>query len=179
MLSHENLSFILYRVQFILCRVNVLKSASLCFYFSHHSSLRMFRLFYRFYGTILFSMTAASQVIFNHSPPKKLLYYIVVFLCCQAVLQSFFWFCFFYFGGATQTWTGGEGVADPCLTTWLWRLIKLERKTRFELATLALARRCSTTEPLPLMVVPKGGIEPPTRGFSVLCSTDWAIWAYK
>ena len=26
---------------------------------------------------------------------------------------------------------------------------KLERKTRFELATLALARRCSTTEPLP------------------------------
>ena len=28
---------------------------------------------------------------------------------------------------------------------------KLERKTRFELATLALARRCSTTEPLPHM----------------------------
>ncbi len=27
--------------------------------------------------------------------------------------------------------------------------ISLERKTRFELATLALARRCSTTEPLP------------------------------
>ena len=27
---------------------------------------------------------------------------------------------------------------------------KMERKTRFELATLALARRCSTTEPLPL-----------------------------
>ena len=27
--------------------------------------------------------------------------------------------------------------------------IKLERKTRFELATLALARRCSTPEPLP------------------------------
>ena len=25
----------------------------------------------------------------------------------------------------------------------------MERKTRFELATLALARRCSTTEPLP------------------------------
>ena len=28
------------------------------------------------------------------------------------------------------------------------RINKLERKTRFELATLALARRCSTTEPL-------------------------------
>ena len=107
--------------------------------------------------------------------------------------------------------------------------LKMERKTRFELATLALARRCSTTEPLPhkwlywffvlyfrlvlrsrtkrftpnqrfefpaytteplplinlltlsdhlvIKVVPRGGIEPPTRGFSVLCSTDWAIWA--
>lgn len=29
-----------------------------------------------------------------------------------------------------------------------------------------------------LVMVPRGGIEPPTRGFSVLCSTDWAIWAY-
>ena len=29
-------------------------------------------------------------------------------------------------------------------------LISVERKTRFELATLSLARRCSTTEPLPL-----------------------------
>src|SRR3954454_8934433 len=27
---------------------------------------------------------------------------------------------------------------------------KMERKTRFELATFSLARRCSTTEPLPL-----------------------------
>ncbi len=29
------------------------------------------------------------------------------------------------------------------------RIIKLKRQTRLELATLALARRCSTTEPLP------------------------------
>ena len=28
-----------------------------------------------------------------------------------------------------------------------------------------------------IWVVPRGGIEPPTRGFSVLCSTNWAIWA--
>ena len=28
-------------------------------------------------------------------------------------------------------------------------LLILERKTRFELATFSLARRCSTTEPLP------------------------------
>ena len=27
--------------------------------------------------------------------------------------------------------------------------------------------------------VPRTGIEPVTRGFSVLCSTDWAIWAKK
>ena len=26
-------------------------------------------------------------------------------------------------------------------------------------------------------MVPRGGIEPPTRGFSILCSTDWAIEA--
>ena len=28
-------------------------------------------------------------------------------------------------------------------------------------------------------MVPRGGIEPSTRGFSVLCSTDWAIWASR
>ena len=36
---------------------------------------------------------------------------------------------------------------------------KKERKTRFELATLSLARRCSTAEPLPPVVVPKPRIE--------------------
>ena len=35
----------------------------------------------------------------------------------------------------------------------------LERKTRFELATLALARRCSTTEPLPHAIDLSGGGE--------------------
>ncbi len=48
----------------------------------------------------------------------------------------------------------------------------MERKTGFEPATLALARRCSTTEPLPHNMVPQGRIELPTRGFSVHCSTD-------
>ena len=38
---------------------------------------------------------------------------------------------------------GDEGFADPGLTTWLWR-----------------------------HMVARDGIEPPTRGFSVLCSTD-------
>ena len=37
---------------------------------------------------------------------------------------------------------------------------KMERKTRFELATLALARRCSTPEPLPHKLVEGDGFEP-------------------
>ena len=47
---------------------------------------------------------------------------------------------------------GNKGFADLGLTTWRWYHFynkKMERKTRFELATLALARQCSTTEPLP------------------------------
>ncbi len=48
---------------------------------------------------------------------------------------------------------GNKGFADLCLTTWLCR--HMERKTRFELATLALARRCSTTEPLPHIWCPE------------------------
>ena len=47
---------------------------------------------------------------------------------------------------------------------------KVERKTRFELATLALARRCSTPEPLP-HIPGRGGwirtIESSANGFTV------------
>jgi hypothetical protein len=44
----------------------------------------------------------------------------------------------------------------------------MERETRFELATLALARRCSTTELLPLVAVlsipgPRNAVKPRTR----------------
>jgi hypothetical protein len=53
-------------------------------------------------------------------------------------------------GGGTQIRTGDKGFAVLCLTTWLCRLI-MERKTGFEPATFALARRRSTTEPLPLI----------------------------
>ena len=49
--------------------------------------------------------------------------------------------------------------------------LKVERKTRFELATPSLARRCSTTELFPHMV-PQHRIELWTQGFSVLCSTN-------
>ncbi len=53
-------------------------------------------------------------------------------------------------GGDTRIRTGDKGFAVLCLATWLCRLInKMERKTGFEPAALALARRCSTTEPLP------------------------------
>ncbi len=70
-----------------------------------------------------------------------------------------------FFGGATQIRTGGKGFADPCLTTWLWRLHllgkprnkKMERETRFELATFALARQRSTTEPFPHIKTNIGG----------------------
>ena len=51
-----------------------------------------------------------------------------------------------------------------------FRHFGLERKTRFELATLSLARRCSTAELLP-QVVPRIRVELMTRGFSVRCST--------
>ena len=37
---------------------------------------------------------------------------------------------------------------------------KMERKTRFELATLALARRCTTPVPLPQKMVEGDGFEP-------------------
>ena len=51
--------------------------------------------------------------------------------------------------------------------------IKLERKTRFELATLALARRCSTPEPLPHILVEGGGFEPPKAQLTDLQSAPF------
>ena len=62
---------------------------------------------------------------------------------------------------------------------------KLERITRLELATSTLARWRSTRwaksayirNAIAFLMVPPVGIEPTTRGFSVLCSTDWATEA--
>ena len=62
----------------------------------------------------------------------------------------------------------------------------LERITRLELATSTLARWRSTRwaksahsfqRTVRKNLVPPDGIEPSTRGFSVLCSTDWATEA--
>ena len=79
-------------------------------------------------------------------------------------------------GGATQTRTGDKDFADLCLTTWLWRHISgagYETRTRdFHLGKVTLYHWVK-----PACLVPRAGIEPATRGFSVLCSTDWAIWA--
>ena len=54
---------------------------------------------------------------------------------------------------------------------------KMERKTRFELATLALARRCSTPEPLPhirlIKLVEGGGFEPPKAKLTDLQSAPF------
>ena len=57
----------------------------------------------------------------------------------------------------TELWTHMERMMRIELTLSAWKaevlplnyIRKMERKTRFELATLALARRCSTPEPLP------------------------------
>ena len=50
----------------------------------------MFWLFYRFYGTILFSMTVAASSFLMCFLPKKLFYYIAVSSCCQAVFWNSF-----------------------------------------------------------------------------------------
>jgi hypothetical protein len=75
-------------------------------------------------------------------------------------------------GGGTQTRTGGKGFADLCLTTWLCRL-SMERKTGFEPATLALARRYSTTELFPQIMAGLAGFEPAHDGVKVRCLTAW------
>src|SRR6266852_3735571 len=56
-------------------------------------------------------------------------------------------------GGDERIRTAGAAFAEPCLTTWrrrpIFRIKKMERETGIEPATFSLARRCSTTEPLP------------------------------
>jgi hypothetical protein len=78
-----------------------------------------------------------------------------------------------YGGGATQIRTGDKAFAELCLATWLWRHT-LERTMGFEPTTLALARRCSTTEPRPHMAGDPG-IEPGNDGVKVRCLTAWLI----
>ena len=63
----------------------------------------------------------------------------------------------------------GRGRRNRTLNQWFWRPLlyqlsytpRMERKTRFELATPSLARRCSTTELFPQMAT-RMGLEPTT-----------------
>ena len=63
-----------------------------------------------------------------------------------------------------------EAFAELCLTTWPWRRYGAvdEIRTRdLHLGKVALYQLSYYR-----MKVPRGGIEPPTRRFSVYCSTD-------
>ena len=51
----------------------------------------------------------------------------------------------------------------------------MERKTRFELAALALARRCSTPEPLPHKMVVGDGFEPSKAELTDLQSVPFGL----
>ena len=93
---------------------------------------------------------------------------------------------------------GNKGFADLGLTTWQWHRAYMSRqrrlfyKRRFKSAFWILwsGRRGSNSLPPPWQggalpdelrphMVPPGGIEPPTQGFSVPCSTDWATEARR
>ncbi len=76
---------------------------------------------------------------------------------------------------------GNRGFADLCLTTWPWRHIT--KDAFFSVFCVWSGRRDSNSrrspwqgDALPLshsrILVPSGGIEPPTQGFSVPSSTD-------
>lgn len=105
-------------------------------------------------------------------------------------------------GGATRNRTGDEGFADLCLTAWLWRHMLLKNpdcfsselraprmKTNFFYDRHAIikigAGDGARTRHLSLgkaalyqmsysrrKLVPQSGLEPPTQGFSVPCSTS-------
>ena len=83
--------------------------------------------------------------------------------------------------------TGGEGVADPCLTTWLRRHIKLNDPKGIRTPVTAVKGRCLnrlTMGPRSLFVpeahihetgkikTPRVGLEPTTARLTAACSTD-------
>ena len=78
--------------------------------------------------------------------------------------------------------TGGEGVADPCLTTWLRRHIILNDPKGIRTPVTAVKGRClnrltmgpeqgSGRHGLPLKT-PRVGLEPTTARLTAACSTD-------
>ena len=91
------------------------------------------------------------------------------------------------FGGDTRIWTGESGFCRPLP-------YHLAMSPFVSMPTLSCGhwtwsgQRGSDSLPPPWQggalpdelcpqMVPRAGVEPATRGFSVLCSTNWAIWA--
>ena len=87
--------------------------------------------------------------------------------------------------GATRNRTGDKGFADLCLTAWLWRRDGFRPGKEHGHASVVSVKsglRGSNPPPRPWQGralpnelnphVPPVGIEPTTRGFSVLCSTN-------
>ncbi len=52
-------------------------------------------------------------------------------LCHISISKKDIYIKLFLFGGATQNRTGGKGVADLCLTAWLWRRITALKAVSF------------------------------------------------
>ena len=83
------------------------------------------------------------------------------------------------FGGVTRIRTGGRGVADLCLTTWLWRhIFHLNDSYGNRTRVTAVKGRCLdrlTKEPYALYLrtkTPPVGLEPTTTRLTAECSTD-------
>ena len=86
------------------------------------------------------------------------------------------------FGGATRNRTGDEGFADPCLTAWPWRRNLYEKAAAAALFCgagngartrhLSLGKAALYQMSYSRRMVPQSGLEPPTQGFSVPCSTN-------
>ena len=76
--------------------------------------------------------------------------------------------------GVDQIWTGDEGVADLCLTTWLRR--HNMTPTGFEPMLPPWKGGVLTT--WPRSQTPRVGLEPTTARLTAACSTDWAIEEY-
>ena len=101
--------------------------------------------------------------------------------------------------GVDQIWTGDQGVAVPCLTTWLRRhikiicsLLKKMTPTGFEPVLPPWKGGVLTTWPWSLILMtasrsmqylkyyetPRAGLEPATARLTAVCSTNWAIEDY-
>ena len=69
--------------------------------------------------------------------------------------------------GATRIWTGDRGVADLCLTTWLWRQMI---RAGFEPALPPWKGGVLTPWPTDHMKTPRAGLEPATLRLTAGCS---------